>query len=127
MSRRCAAGRLRPTVTVMSVAIGKPDTMKKAYRHTGDWTVAFLATLRNYPSVRDACRAAGVARSTAYERRALHPDFAAAWDEALTEGVEALEAVAIERAVASSDRLMIVMLKRLQPETYGDARTPARQ
>ncbi len=28
---------------------GKPDTLKKAYRHTGDWTAAFLATLRNYP------------------------------------------------------------------------------
>src|SRR5262249_51821069 len=59
----------------------------------------FLASLKETGNVRRACQAAQVSRRAAYYARERHPDFAAAWDEALEEAADRLEAEARRRAV----------------------------
>jgi hypothetical protein len=56
-------------------------------RRVREWAPAFLAALERSGSARQAARAAGIARSTAYERRERDDGFAAAWDAALEIGV----------------------------------------
>jgi len=86
---------------------------------TGDWRLAFLATLGITANVAGACGAAGVSRQAAYAARARHAGFRAAWDDALAHAVDTLEAVAWERARTSSDTLLIFLLKAHRRELYG--------
>ena len=86
-----------------------------------DWYDTFLAKLRNTANVRLSCDAARIHRSTAYAHRKDNPEFSAAWDDALTEAVEALEAIAWNRAtqkLAPSDTLLIFLLKAHAPNKY---------
>lgn len=80
----------------------------------------FLTALRDMPNVSAACRLIGVANKTMYEHRKEDAEFAAAWDDAIKEGAENLEAIAMRRAMEShtSDTLMIFLLKGLFPEKY---------
>ncbi|MCH7667529.1 MAG: hypothetical protein IH936_16585 [Acidobacteria bacterium] len=52
-----------------------------------------------------------------YDHREKYPDFAQAWDDAIEDGIDTLEAIAYKRAMESSDTLMIFLLKakRYQP------------
>lgn len=59
----------------------------------------FLDALREVPYVRRACDHVGVSPSTAYQRRKDHKDFADAWDAAIAEGYDALEASVYVRAM----------------------------
>jgi hypothetical protein len=86
--------------------------------------------------VRHACEAAGIGRTTAYEHRERHPDFALAWDEALEDACDLLEAEARRRALEGvekpvywqgvvvgtireySDTLMTLVLKAHRPEKF---------
>jgi hypothetical protein len=83
-----------------------------------EWRPKFLASLRNSGNVRAACLAAGIDRRTAYRNRDNSTEFAAQWDEALQDAIDALEAVAINRARTSSDTLLIFLLKAHRPEKY---------
>jgi hypothetical protein len=56
------------------------------------YTTAFLESLRATGVVARACRAAGVSSTEAYTRRKSDPDFANAWDNALEDSYDALEA-----------------------------------
>lgn len=85
-----------------------------------------------------ASSVAGVGRATAYEHRAAYPEFAAAWDDAIEEAVEALETEARRRAMEGveqpivsngeiiattrrySDTLTIFLLKAHRPQRYRD-------
>jgi hypothetical protein len=80
----------------------------------------FLAVFRDTCNVSEAARAAGVGRRTVYDWRDADPAFAAAWDEAEEEAVDALEAAARKRAMESSDRLMEILLKAHRPAKYMD-------
>lgn len=71
-------------------------------------------------NVSEAARAAGVGRRTVYDWRDADLAFAAAWDEAEEEAVDALEAAARKRAMESSDRLMEILLKAHRPAKYMD-------
>jgi hypothetical protein len=51
------------------------------------------------------------------------PDFAAAWEDAMTLGVEGLEDEARRRAFGGSDLLMMFMLKAARPDRYRDRST----
>jgi transposase-like protein len=62
------------------------------------WEPGFLAVLRQTGNVSAACRAADIERSTAYRVRNEHEDFRQAWDDALEEATDALEAEARRRA-----------------------------
>lgn len=100
----------------------------------------FLAALAaNGANVRRAAEVVGISRMHLYRLRAAEPDFAAAWNEALDLGTEALEDEAIRRAHDGvdepvfyqgsqcgvvrkySDTLMIFMLKARRPERYREA------
>lgn len=71
------------------------DTRKRA---------TFLQALAEGHTVSTAARTAGVARTTAYEVRAVDREFAAAWDVALEDGVQVLEEEVFRRAVQGITR-----------------------
>jgi hypothetical protein len=80
----------------------------------------FLAALRNSGNVRAACHAAGISRPQAYGHRERVPAFAAAWDDALEDACDALEAMARQRAMAISDGLLMFLLRAHRPHVYRD-------
>ena len=84
------------------------------------WCGAFLTALRNSCNVRASCQAAGIHRSTAYEARQRDPAFAAAWQDALEDAIEALEAHARAMALAGDTIMTIFLLKAHRPEVYRD-------
>lgn len=107
-----------------------------------NWPELFLEGLRKCGTVRAACEAAGVNRSTAYRRRMADPEFAREWDDALEDGIDALEEEARRRAVEGvlrpvyhggkevgavreySDILLIFLLKGARPWRFRDNYTP---
>jgi hypothetical protein len=78
----------------------------------------FIQQLRETCNVSHAARCAGIGRRTAYDWREADPAFAADWDSAEQEAVDALELVARERAIDGSDRMMEILLKAHRPEKY---------
>ena len=105
----------------------------RAPRHDG-WTEArrktFLAGLRESGCVIDACRMAGMSKTSAYRLRERDPEIAAQWDDAVANGQRGLVAVAhhhavvgketviyrggeeVERRVAPSDAMLALLIKR---------------
>ncbi|GBQ07904.1 hypothetical protein [Saccharibacter floricola] len=111
-------------------------------------TRVFLDTLEKCGNISLASKAAGVSRPGMYARRERDPDFAQAWDEAITTAVESLEAEAWRRARDGvpeylvtgkglvldkngepvmqnrySDSLLTTLLKAHKPERYKDRST----
>lgn len=98
----------------------------------------FLKALKETCNVTLAARAAGAGRRTVYEHREKDPDFRAAWEEALEEAVDVLEAEVHRRAFTGiekpvfyggekiatvreySDRLAVFLLKAHRPGKYAD-------
>lgn len=98
-----------------------------------DWRPRFLAALEQSGNVSEACRLAGVGRSTVYDARRADAAFAADWEGALEASTDALETEARRRAVQGvsrptqwgkvqqySDVLLIFLLKAARPEKYRD-------
>jgi len=98
-----------------------PDVPDEAKRSAGEWKLAFLSALRNSGIVRLACELSGISRQTAYLHRRIDAQFAEAWEVALEEACDVLEAIALERAQQSSDLLLIFLLKARRPEKYRDS------
>ena len=75
------------------------------------WVAHFVQGLERTGEVRAAAAWAGIDHSTAYQRRKAHPDFAAAWDEALAahkvakgrEEEDVLAAIAAGRGEVGND------------------------
>lgn len=63
----------------------------------------FIQALRECPVVAIAAKQAGLPRRTAYNHREQDPEFAAAWDDALDEGMDLAEAEAWRRGVEGVD------------------------
>lgn len=100
------------------------------------WESAFLAALANTGNVRAACQAAKIGRTTVYKHREVSPAFDVAWQVAIDEAVEVLEAEALRRAVHGtrepvyykgkivgqvlkySDVLLIFLMKAARPDKY---------
>lgn len=97
------------TVGYKSPPVQVPDTT---------WHVVFLSALRVLPVVSYAGRAAKVSRATLYNHREMFPEFANEWDEAINDGIDALEAECFRRAKQTSDTLAIFMLKSHRPKIY---------
>lgn len=108
-----------------------------AVKVTPEKKAAFCAALAAAGgNVTRACEAIDVARLTAYRWREDDPEFAAAWDEAKSAGLDALEDEALRRAFEGidkpivhqgvitdtvreySDTLAIFLLKGGKPEKY---------
>jgi len=83
-----------------------------------EWRPIFLEALRNSGNVRAACKAAGVSRQAAYASKDRSEVFAKAWDDALDDAIDALEATAIDRARKQSDALLMFLLKAHRPAKY---------
>lgn len=88
---------------------------------------AFCIALAATGRIDQACKAAGIARSSAFKWRKLHEAFAERWVEALDEGTTVLEDEMVRRAVdgdtsasKKSDVLLIFALKARRPEIYRD-------
>ena len=105
-------------------------------RWTARRRATFLETLRQSANVSDAARRAGLSRGAAYSLRAVDPAFRAAWDDALEEALDALEAELRRRAIEGvekpvfyggkpcgtitsySDQLGMFLLKCRRPEVF---------
>lgn len=85
-----------------------------------DWMPAFLAALRNSANVRASCQAVNITRANAYKARASSARFRTAWDDALADAVDVLEAVAWDRARKQSDWLLWKLLQAHRRDFYGD-------
>lgn len=97
----------------------------------------FLELLRETANVSASARRVGVSRQAAYKARARSGTFREAWEDAIEEGVDALEEEARRRAFEGverlifyqgepvgavreySDVLMILLLKGRRPGVYG--------
>ncbi|MCG3177495.1 MAG: hypothetical protein MOGMAGMI_02469 [Candidatus Omnitrophica bacterium] len=102
------------------------------------WRDVFLNALAECPNVTRAAAEADVPKQTAYRARSTSAKFAEQWDEALRQGVDALEGEALRRAqfgtekpvfqggvlvghvTEYSDTLMMFLLKAHNPEKFGD-------
>jgi len=102
-------------------AKGKPGR-PKGYKPegVGDWIPAFLAALQQLPNVRTACMKASVSRSEAYRLRAEDSTFSLAWQEALQDGIDLIEATLMARAMKRDTVAGIFLLKNLRPDVYGE-------
>lgn len=67
-------------------------------KERGQWQDPFLEKLAECGNVTRSCKAAGISRWTAYRYRAEHPDFEAAWNDAVKIAVGLLEDEAWRRA-----------------------------
>ena len=83
-----------------------------------EWRGIFLEALRNSANVRAACKTAGISRSTAYSAKKRSERFRKAWEQAIEDAVDTLEAVAMDRARKQSDSLLMFMLKAHRPAKY---------
>ncbi|GIX17682.1 MAG: hypothetical protein KatS3mg119_1868 [Rhodothalassiaceae bacterium] len=106
-------------------------------RWTPPQRARFLAVLRETANVSAAARAVGMSRSGAYQLRQQDEAFRAAWDDALEEALDLLEAELWRRALKGvarpvfyggkrcgvirsySDQLGMFLLKAHRPERYG--------
>lgn len=86
-----------------------------------EWKPVFLKVLANTANVRAACVAAGISRPVAYKHKNEDPEFGAAWETALEDAVDGLEYIATQRAITTSDTLMIFLLKAHRPEKYRES------
>jgi hypothetical protein len=87
---------------------------------TAKWKQRFLRALRQSPSVKDACRVAGVSRKTAYAHRKLDEVFAERWQETLEGAVDDLEVVAFKRAAEGDSQVLTFLLRCHRPAIYRD-------
>jgi len=101
-----------------------------------DWRVRFLDALAETANVTASAAIAGIHRDTAYDHRNRDEEFRAAWESALDQAVDALEAEARRRALDGtrkpvfyrgkragfvreySDTLMIFLLKAHRPNKF---------
>lgn len=111
------------------------------------WREVFLKALSDGGVVRHAAEAAGVSKNTAYREREKDSAFAEAWDDAIDDAADVLEAEARRRAILGvekvtyvrngtdekgrptfvqqtvreySDTLLIFLLKGMRPEKFRD-------
>lgn len=97
-----------------------PLATRATQRARADWHPRFLEILRASCNVRLASAGAGVDHSTAYREKRADPEFAALWEAALEESIDALEGIAYQRASETSDDLAKFILKGRRRAIYGD-------
>lgn len=116
--------------------MAKPDNPTPKPKWKLPWQAKFLKELARKGNVTVACDKAKIDRTWAYEVRNQDPEFAQAWDVALEEATERLEAEARRRAADGvlepiyyqgkrvgsvrkySDTLLIFLLKAHAPDKY---------
>lgn len=102
----------------------------------------FIEILAQTANVTESAKQAGLDRSAMYRLREKSESFRAAWDEAMNQALDDLEATLLERAAHGvekpvfyggkacgtvrqySDTLAMFLLRAKRPETYGKAAGP---
>lgn len=84
------------------------------------WWGPFLEAYAETGIITVACRRANIGRVTIYDYKRNCPEFAKLFDEAAKAALETLEDVAKQRAMTTSDTLLIFLLKCLAPDKYQD-------
>lgn len=69
------------------------------------WMAPFLENLTLLPNVGTAAKAAGIGRTRVYQLKASDERFAAAWTEALENGLDRIEAAALRAAIVGEERV----------------------
>lgn len=128
MGQSPSTGRKRASLAKASMRKAPSPAVRRA---------CFLEVLRRTANVSRAAREAGLASSTVYAQRARSASFAAEWDAAVTEALDALEEELVQRVrhgvekpvfyggqqVGSvrhySDALAMFILKARRPDVYG--------
>lgn len=105
---------------------------------TAAMEAAFIEALRQRGNIAASCRAAGIARSTAYQWRDEDEAFAAKWQEALDEALDGLESelwrrgkegvdkpVTYQGAITAtykeySDTLALAIMKAHRPDKWSE-------
>ncbi|MBV9843410.1 MAG: hypothetical protein JOY99_18050 [Sphingomonadaceae bacterium] len=105
-----------------------------AVRWSAERVQTFFDTLAETCNVKEAERAACMGERAAYSRRKRDPEFRAAWEQAIREGYEKLQLIAMERAMNGerkavrkdgkivgydrhySDRLILTLLAAHKPK-----------
>lgn len=96
---------------------GKKSVISRSASGTDRARATFVKTLEQRCNVTEACRAAGIGRSTVYRWREENPAFASAWAEAEEIAADKLEQLAWERAESGeSDRMLEILLKGHRPK-----------
>jgi len=96
-----------------------------------DWKPAFLAALRELPVIGHACKAVGIDRSTAWRNQQSDEAFAAAWNDAMEEGIDRAEQEAFRRGVVGFEepvidkgRLAYQVERIIDPKTHEEVYRP---
>jgi hypothetical protein len=84
------------------------------------WKAKFLEALAETGNVSAAARIACVCRDLPYKERPHDPEFARAWESAIEASNDRLEEIARQRALGTSDTLLIFLLKANRPEKFRD-------
>jgi len=92
-AEQAAVAKVTPKGRQSSSAAGK-----------GDWRGRFIEALSQTPNVARACDIAHISRKTVYQERERSKAFHNRWDEALTKGIERLEAQCWDRAAVGVSR-----------------------
>ena len=85
---------------------------------TEAWQSVFLSSFSQCGNITQSSGDAGVTRQAVFYAYKRHPDFRVLYEEAKEASIERLEEVARNRATASSDNLLIFLLKSMRPEVY---------
>ncbi len=85
-----------------------------------DWEPRFLESLSTHCNVSQACREAGVTRTTVYRRRENVPAFDAKWDEAVETALDAIEIAVFTASISGDMQTARWLLSRRRPQVYGD-------
>lgn len=110
---RVAGERLSGEMVLQSCARGKGVTRRQLRRVRKDgWTDArralFLQVLAATCNVREACRAAGLHFSSAYDLRQRDPAFADAWADAIEQSYSELEMRMLRDCLNGADRVEVI-------------------
>jgi hypothetical protein len=88
------------------------------------WQNKFISALTEVPSVKHACAAAGINRTTAYTCRKADPEFAQRWSDAIGHSIDQLEEKVFAAALhggehnAAEISLWQWLLRCHKPEVY---------
>ena len=96
----------------------KPARKKKPRAVPGEWQGRFLTAYRQSGIIYEAAREAGVHRGTVGDHCRVNPAFKAAMRAARADAADSLEGIARKRAEASSDVLLMFLLKGMRPHKY---------
>lgn len=77
-----------------------------------------MASLRRFPSVKQACRFAGCARRTAYNAKDRDESFSTAWNQAIAASIDEVEAKVMEAGLKGDMNVAMFLLRCHKPATY---------